>query len=71
MTDVLINSTKPQNREVLTVRTGDPSTTATDINLTDANLARVWSSGELAAFNSMGNVLLFLRPGSYWSFIWQ
>ncbi|QRY62764.1 hypothetical protein JVX90_00355 [Gordonia sp. PDNC005] len=73
MTDVpvLFSSGRPAGRTILTVRTGDASTTATDINLQNVTLVRIWPDHTLAAFNTAGDVLAFFRPGTYWSILWQ
>jgi len=69
--DPLFSSSRPDGRTVLTIRTGDASTTATDLNLQGVTYVRVWPDHTLAAFSNSGNVLAFLRPGTYWSFLWQ
>ncbi len=38
----LFSSSRPEGRTVLTIRTGDASTTATDLNLQGVTCVRVW-----------------------------
>lgn len=70
MTAVLLDATKPEGKNTLTVHCGTPTNESVN-NFQGITMTRVWDDGTLAAFDATGRTIAFFRPGSYWSFLWQ
>lgn len=70
MIPVLTDAIRPQGKTTLTIHTGTP-TADTTFNFPNITMVRVWEDGTLAEFDQSGAAVAFLRPGSYWGYIWQ
>ena len=70
MTTVLADTLPPEGKTVLTVHCGTPQNDV-PFNFPNVGMVRAWDDGSLAAFDTDGRAVIFLRPGSHWGYLWQ
>lgn len=69
MVDVMADAQRPTGKTSLQLHCGSPGAD-TPYTFSNVTMVRVWEDGQLAAFDATGAAIIYLRPGSYWGFLW-